>query len=256
MSGGTVLVALTYLEFHLLFIIPPLVALLVLADPVGRPYAGPLGVTLLSVVAVVYTTPWDNHLIATGVWAYGEGTVLFRIWHAPIEEYLFFILQPILTSLWLARLPTGSDREFGIAVPQRALGLLGGGLAAALGLFFLSESTYYLGTLLLWASPVLALQWAFGWPVLWERRRTLALGVGVPTVYLCAVDRVAIELGIWTFDKTFMTGLTIFGLPLEEFLFFALTNVFLVQGLLLFWWVTDRWEQVRTVWNRSAPTGS
>ncbi|WP_424016507.1 lycopene cyclase domain-containing protein [Halorientalis pallida] len=256
MSAGVALAALTYLEFHLLFVLPPLVALLVLAGPVERPYAGPLGVAVLAVVAVVYTTPWDNHLIATGVWAYGEGTVAFRIWHAPIEEYLFFVLQPVLTSLWLARLPTASDYEFGISVPQRALGLLGGGLVAALGLFFLAESTYYLGTLLLWASPVLAIQWAFGWPVLWERRRTLALGVGVPTAYLAAVDRIAIELGIWTFDDAFMTGLAIFGLPIEELLFFALTNVFLVQGLLLFWWVTDRWEQVRTVWNRRTPTGS
>ena len=256
MSDGIALVALTYLEFHLLFVLPPILALLVLAGPAERPYAGPFGVALLAVVAVLYTTPWDNHLIATGVWAYGEGAVLFRIWHAPIEEYLFFVLQPVLTSLWLARLPTRSDHAFGISVPQRALGLLGGGLVTALGLFFFAESTYYLGTLLLWASPVLAIQWAFGWPVLWERRRTLALGVGVPTAYLAAVDRIAIELGIWAFDEAFMTGLAIFGLPIEELLFFALTNVFLVQGLLLFWWVTDRWEQVRTVWNRSAPTGS
>jgi lycopene cyclase domain-containing protein len=256
MSGDPLLAGLTYMEFHLLFVLPPLVALLLFAGPPDRPYAGPFGVALLATVAVLYTTPWDNHLIATGVWAYGEGAVLFRILHVPIGEYLFFVFQPVLTSLWLARLPTGSEYEFGIDLSQRALGLLGGGLVAAVGLSFLSPSTYYLGTLLLWASPVLAIQWAFGWPVLWERRRTLALGVGVPTAYLCAIDRVAIELGIWTFDEAYMTGLALLGLPLEELLFFTLTNVFLVQGLLLFWWVTDRWEQVRTVWNRTAPTGS
>ncbi|WP_336001106.1 lycopene cyclase domain-containing protein [Halorientalis halophila] len=253
MSDGVVLAALTYLEFHLLFVLPPLVALLLAAGPAERPYAGPLGVTLLAVIAVVYTTPWDNHLIATGVWSYGAGAVSTRLWHAPIEEYLFFVLQPLLTGLWLARLPTASDREFGIGLGQRALGLLGGGVVAALGLAFLGESTYYLGTLLLWASPVLAIQWAFGWPVLWERRRTLALGVGVPTLYLCAADRIAIELGIWTFDAAYMTGLSLLGLPIEEILFFALTNLFLVQGLLLFWWVTDRWDRVRARWDREVP---
>ncbi|MFB6084936.1 MAG: lycopene cyclase domain-containing protein [Halorientalis sp.] len=256
MSSGIALATLTYLEFHLLFVLPPIAALLVLADPAERPYAGPLGVALLAVVAVLYTTPWDNHLIATGVWTYGEGTVRFRIWNAPIGEYLFFLLQPVLTSLWLVRLPTRSDYEPGIPLSDRALGLLGGGLVAALGFALLSKSTYYLGTLLLWASPVLAIQWAFGWPVLWERRRTLALGVGVPTTYLAVIDRVAIALGVWTFDETYLTGIEILGLPVEELLFFGLTNLFLVQGLLLLWWVTDHWAQVRTAWNRGLPIGS
>ena len=244
------LVGLTYLQFHLVFVVPPLVALaLTTTFPTpGRRLAAPAGVGLLVVIAVLYTTPWDNHLVATGVWSYGEGAVLARIWHAPVEEYLFFVLQPLLTGLWLCRLPTRAERPFGISLGQRALGLLGGGLVAGVGLLLFAESTYYLGTMLVWASPVLALQWAFAWPVLWDLRRTLAVGVLVPSAYLWVADRVAIELGVWTFDERYMTGIELLGLPLEEMLFFLLTNAFVVQGLLLFWWVTDRWPQVRTMY--------
>ena len=53
-------------------------------------------------LAVVYTTPWDNYLVATGVWYYDpqlvSGIVLGWV---PIEEYTFFVLQTILTSLVL-----------------------------------------------------------------------------------------------------------------------------------------------------------
>jgi lycopene cyclase domain-containing protein len=244
------LVTLTYMQFHLVFIIPPLTVLaLTTSFAPDRQYTAPAGIALLVTIAVVYTTPWDSHLIQTGVWGYADGAVLARIWHVPVEEYLFFILQPLLTSLWLCRLSTSANRPFGsISIGQRALGLLGAGVVAGLGALFAFQSTYYLGTLLLWAAPPLAIQWSFGWPVLWELRRTLAIGIGVPTLYLAVADRIAIEIGIWTFDATFMTGFTLAGLPFEELLFFTLTNVFLVQGLLLFWWVTDRWPQVQTMY--------
>ncbi len=58
-------------------------------------------------VALAYTTPWDNYLVATGVWYYDPA----RVWnivlgYVPLEEYLFFVLQVTLTgliTLWLIR---------------------------------------------------------------------------------------------------------------------------------------------------------
>jgi lycopene cyclase domain-containing protein len=55
-------VTLSYLGFHLLFAVPPIVLLFAVG---GRRLsrASVAGVALLATIAVVYTTPWDNYLI-------------------------------------------------------------------------------------------------------------------------------------------------------------------------------------------------
>jgi lycopene cyclase domain-containing protein len=55
----------------------------------------------LAAIAVVYTTPWDNYLLATGVWYYDPRLILnLTIGYVPVEEYAFFILQVFLTGLF------------------------------------------------------------------------------------------------------------------------------------------------------------
>lgn len=55
-----------------------------------------------SVVALTYTTIWDNYLVATDVWGYDPELVTgIRIGWVPIEEYTFFVLQPLLTGSFL-----------------------------------------------------------------------------------------------------------------------------------------------------------
>ena len=59
------------------------------------------------------------------------------------------------------------------------------------------------------------------------------------TLYLCLADAFAISDGIWTITSTTRSGIEIMGiLPIEEALFFALTNLFVLQGLCL--WETWR----------------
>lgn len=60
--------------------------------PVSLGYAAPGRALLLHVVlAVVYTAPWDNYLVATGVWSYNPGLVTgVTLGWVPIEEYTFF----------------------------------------------------------------------------------------------------------------------------------------------------------------------
>ncbi len=91
----------------------------------------------------------------------------------------------------------------------------------------------YLGLILVWAGPVLALQWAIGSTQLWATKRTWLIGTLVPTVYLWIADRIAIAQGIWSISDTYTTGLNLFGLPIEEATFFLVTNLLVVQGLLL-----------------------
>jgi lycopene cyclase domain-containing protein len=64
-----------------------------------------LTLTAVSVVAVLYTAPWDNLIIANGVWSYGPGKVLgVIVGHIPLEEYVFYVLQVFLTGLVTAAL--------------------------------------------------------------------------------------------------------------------------------------------------------
>ena len=239
---------LTYLAFHAVFVVPPLVVLAVAAwhrrARLGRSAwrARGLGLVILTLVALVYTTPWDNYLIERGVWWYGDGAVVATVWLAPVEEYLFMLLQPVLAVLWVSLLAPPTPGTVSVTLRQRLVGVAAGSVVLLVGVVLLRDApTYYLGAILAWSGPVFALQWGFGWPVLWATRRALALGVGVPTLYLWVADRVAIELGVWVISETYTTGATLLGLPVEEAAFFLVTNLFVVQGLFLFLWVLERW---------------
>lgn len=237
--------ALTYMTFHLIFVLPPIFLIglgTYFRTDVWDGKRAFSGLAVLLVLAFVYTTPWDNLLIAEGVWWYGEGTTLFTIGNAPVGEYLFFLLQPVLAVLWLFQLPTVADMSLrDISLRARAVGIGAGLAVSAIGFALLgTQSTYYMGAILFWGGPILAIQWGFGWPYLVRIRRTVALGVLVPAVYLCLIDRVALEMGIWVISDAHTTGLAIVGLPVEEVLFFFLTTVFAVQTLVLYMWLWDR----------------
>ncbi|PSP46192.1 lycopene cyclase, partial [Halobacteriales archaeon QH_1_68_42] len=220
---------LTYLEFHALFVVPPVLGLAVLTwrrhrTPLGVRLAA-LGVAVVTVLAVGYTAPWDRALIQRGAWFYGDGRVAGWLWGIPLGELLFFLLQPLLTALWTFQVD-GPVIE-GVAHSRRAR--LGGALAglavSAVGVALLAgQSTLYLGAILAWAGPVLALQWAVGWRYLLRVRRRVALAVGVPTLYLWVIDRFAIADGVWVISETYTTGLAVAGLPVEEMAFFLVTN--------------------------------
>jgi lycopene cyclase domain-containing protein len=243
----------TYVEFHALFLAPPILALLVVSWRRSRLDRRLIEATVvLSVAAVAYTTPWDARLIEAGVWWYGEGVVAGRILGIPLGEYAFFLAQPTLTLAWTAQFQLSATDSTSMSLRDRLAGALAGGLVGVVGGALLGGwtsfggrallgghpplegSTAYLGAVLLWAGPVLAVQWAYDWRALARRRRALAIGVGVPTLYLCLVDRIAIGLGLWRISSDHTTGVTLLGLPIEEAAFFLATNVFLVQGLLAY----------------------
>lgn len=245
---GDTTVTLPYLAFHVLFVLPVLTLLFVYRPalpPIRRRLSG-IGIGLMATVAFLYTTPWDNFLIEQGVWWYGDGAVALRLWAAPIGEYLFFVFQTVISGVWLYHVgfdPTPEPGDFD-AMP-RVVGALGWLALAGVGavmLLALGERWTYLGAILVWATPIVALQWAVGGTYLLRAWRSWGLAVAVPTLYLWGVDRLAIGIGIWTISKEFSTGVTIIGLPLEEAVFFLVTNVLVVYGLVLFEWVMARWR--------------
>ncbi len=192
-------------------------------------------------VAVAYTTPWDNYLVASDVWSYDPELVTgLRLGYVPIEEYSFFVLQSLLAGSWAQflarRLPMAESSPDASTHPQaRALatGTLGLIWAASVYSLFRRPDNY-LGLILGWALPPIMLQVGFGGDILWKHRRLVAAGILPTTTYLGLTDSLAIGSGTWAInpEKTVKQEV-IPHLPFEELLFFFLTNVLLVFGVTL-----------------------
>jgi lycopene cyclase domain-containing protein len=243
---------MTYSLFLLIFLGIPLVILILIAwfdrrsrrslpaEFSGLPAWMP-ALTLI-ILAVVYTTPWDNYLVATGVWYYQPG----RVWGVtlgwvPLEEYLFFVLQTLLASLWLVwlvkRLPRTTQPIQPDLPHARRIALsvltpvwIGSGIVLASGW----QPGTYLGLILVWALPPIMLQLWFGAATLWRHRLLATLTLASLTLYLSLADSLAIGIGVWTIDPRQSLQIYLGGvLPFEEFLFFLATNTLVVFGMIL-----------------------
>jgi len=104
----------------------------------------------------------------------------------------------------------------------------------SVGLWFSDwRSGTYLTLILAWAFLPILLQFAFGADILLARARPLLLGIGIPTLYLWMVDALAINSGTWIIDPGQTTGIKMGMLPMEEMLFFCVTNVIVGFGITL-----------------------
>ena len=98
--------AMTYFGFLAVFLVPPSLALLwLLRSSLKRRHIIALGVLML--IALLYTAPWDNYLVIRGVWSFDREKIAeVFIWRVPLEEYIFYLLQVLMTGLftiWLTR---------------------------------------------------------------------------------------------------------------------------------------------------------
>ena len=106
----------------------------------------------------------------------------------------------------------------------------------------------YLPFLLVWALPVIALQWLVGWRYLWRERRRWAWVVLALGAYLTLADAVAIAAGIWSFDRHQLSGLYLANVPIEEALFYLLTAAMVVQGFTIAWAAWEDRAQLAARW--------
>ena len=244
---------MTYFGFLLRFLVIPIFVLLWLvlrndrSDSsipgfrTGKALWKAIGVHVL--LAVVYTTPWDNYLVATRVWYYNPQLVTGIVFgYVPIEEYTFFVLETILSGLWwwflARRLPLRAEQSsFKPNKPLivvAALTLIAIWIVATVLLFFGNPSWTYLSIILFWALPAILPQLLFGADILWHYRRLVGLAILVPGTYLSLMDIVALRDTTWSISPTQTTGVLFFGiLPLEEALFFLITNVLIIFGMTL-----------------------
>jgi len=196
------------------------------------------------ILAVLYTAPWDNYLVATGVWYYNPKLVSgLLIGYVPIEEYTFFVVETILAGLWwwfLARrfsLTPNPNRQF---LRNRKLIYLSTCILISAWflftyLFFFGDAKWtYLSIIFFWALPPVIIQLLFGADILWHYRKLLFWAILVPGTYLSLTDIVALKETTWSIAQSQTTGVLFFGiLPLEEVIFFFITNVMIAFGLTL-----------------------
>ncbi len=240
---------MTYFGFLLRFIVIPLVVFLIIAlidEKRGKTVSGFrngravwLSIGLHVIIAVLYTTPWDNYLVATGVWYYNPELITgILLGWVPIEEYTFFIVETIFVGLWwwfLARRITPPDKFS----PSKNIRIIS---TAILGVVWLASIIMlasgwrpgvYLSLILGWALPPIMLQMAYGADILWHHRKLVAGTILPAFLYLSATDSIALTAGTWTIDPAQSTGILIGSLPVEEGVFFLVTVVLISFGVTL-----------------------
>lgn len=232
---------LTYWQVHLYYNIPPIIVLWILFQPFITKF-DKVKILAMSIFAIVYATPWDNYMIYLKVWWYGKDAVIGRIGLAPIEEYIFFVTQTVFTSLWtifctrwtmhsqFLRKPSRTEFYCKRYIVSLALAVL-----SACGWFYadVHSKWYYLCAITWWAMPFLTFTWYIAGNFISQQLLLVLLSVFAPSFYLWFVDINGLRGGVWHINEA--TSLEIFffnDLPLEEVLFFIISNFILVFGLL------------------------
>ena len=230
---------MTYFDIHTLFMLIPIAAF-------GRHWRlqehaislkkGVGGILVLALLASLWTMPWDNLMVIWGVWTYPENVVVGHVFYIPLEEQIFFIVQPFFTGLWFLLLfPSSVSRPS--RLPSPWLRLLGFSVAVSVGLIAFTISHHpgylYIGSFLAWFSIPFAIQWAYGAHLLWAWKTPILVATVPTTFYLCLLDAFAIHNQVWAISDIHTTGYFLGPLPIEEVLFFLFTNLLVVQGIAL-----------------------
>jgi len=200
-----------------------------------------IGIAVHVFLAVVYTTPWDNYLVATNVWYYNPDLVTGIVFgYVPIEEYTFFVVETILAGLWWWFLARRFSPPANVFKTDKRLIQISSGLLIIIWMiftylfFFGDEKWNYLGIIFFWALPAILPQLLFGADILWHYRKLVFWAIMVPGTYLSLMDIVALSDTTWSISKSQTTGILFFGiLPLEEVVFFFITNVLITFGMTL-----------------------
>nr|XP_018263642.1 uncharacterized protein I303_03513 [Kwoniella dejecticola CBS 10117]OBR85800.1 hypothetical protein I303_03513 [Kwoniella dejecticola CBS 10117] len=226
----------TYMQIHLYFIIPPIFLLWSIYRPlIGRREV--IKLLWLGFMATIWTTPWDNYILSQDGWSYPPGSIIGKLGYVPIEEHIFFILQPILIILLhliithgrllpfdtLSRRPLASLFWIGISLLGLRL-VLQTHLYAPLD-YGLKQKMFYLGWILVWINPVIAFLTYLGARLTKADWATVILG----TSWLWVVDTIALRSGSWSISPSTTLGVKVWrGLPIEEAIFFFLTTYLIV----------------------------
>ena len=203
-----------------------------------------IAITVLCIVVVAFTFPWDSWAVRRGVWDFPEDRLLGRIGVLPYEEVAFFVLQTLQVSLFTLALvrwfPSAIERSSapGLSEAAAAAAVIAVGVllhVASRNLRARRLDMTYAWHLGIWFLPLILAQWAFGWSILAPRYFSIAVATVSIGTLLTLADVWAVRRGIWFFDERQITGWKFAGiLPWEEVAFFYLTSLLVAQSILLF----------------------
>lgn len=191
-------------------------------------------------LALIYTTPWDNYIIYHKAWWYRKDAVIGTIGYVPIEEYLFFIIQTIMTALWTSLCSRWTLNSLYLKnsnlLKFYAIRYIVISVAVALMIIgwqhaIPATKTFYLGSITWWTLLVVIVLWYVSGSYVTKRYKETLISILVPSIYLCYVDLIALRARVWHINEA--TSLEIFPiaeLPIEEVTFFCLSNVIVALG--------------------------
>ncbi|KAI1437819.1 hypothetical protein GGR50DRAFT_606492 [Xylaria sp. CBS 124048] len=239
--------AYEYAFVHLTYTIPLAGVLTVLLKPLLT-RLDVYKILLLCLIAFLSALPWDSYLVRHGIWTYHPDAILGpRLFAVPAEEVFFFFIQTYITALIYILcnkailhpqfLVNGRDAPCSVYRTRR-LGQLVLSAAVVTGAVLLREGGggTYMGLILVWACPILLLSLTLsGYFMIQLPTASVAIPICLPTLYLWVVDERALSRGTWVIGSKTKLGWNLWGsLALEEAVFFLLTNVLVVFGLVAF----------------------
>ncbi|KAB8221220.1 Lycopene beta-cyclase [Aspergillus novoparasiticus] len=196
-------------------------------------------ISTLVIISLVATTPWDSYLVRHRIWTYApNGVIGWTLYDIPLEEVFFFIIQTYNTSLLYLILTRRLVLPIYLGTVARKETLIGASillLAIFVGLIALcfGEQFTYSGLIIIWASPFLLIQWLFSSAFIMALPKLeLMTSITLPTLFLWTVDTTSINQGTWTVEAPTKLGVQLWsGMDIEEVLFFLITNILIVFGL-------------------------
>ncbi|KAL9588546.1 MAG: hypothetical protein Q9203_002653 [Teloschistes exilis] len=201
-------------------------------------------------IAVVSTIPWDSYLIHRRIWTYPADVIVGpTLLHIPAEEVFFFIIQTYNTSLLYIFASKATFHPIYLRGEKllhdgrrlrkwrnAGVGILGAAILLGAWLIRDNGRGVYLGLIIVWAGPFILMLWSLAYQLILNLplSNTL-LPIVAPTLYLWIVDTLALRRGTWVIESETKIGWHLWpGLDIEEAIFFLLTNILIVFGLVAF----------------------